>query len=198
MKRVLTAFVTCALTVLAGCDQARSPDKPAGASMTPATSGHAGMPGMAAPASTSAAPMDARFIDAMIPHHQSAITMATEALTKGEHAEIRTLAQSIVTSQQAEIDQMRAWRSAWYPDLPPTGGMDMPMGKGLSTDASAPFDDRFIDAMIPHHEGAVVMATQARAEAEHAEIKDLAARIIAAQQSEIDEMKKWRAEWFGH
>jgi uncharacterized protein (DUF305 family) len=57
---------------------------------------------------------DKRFINAMIPHHESAITMAQDALSKSKRPEIKKLAQSIINSQQAEINQMKQWRQAWY------------------------------------------------------------------------------------
>ena len=58
---------------------------------------------------------DLMFIDMMIVHHQGAIALAEVALDRGEHPEIRDLAQSIISSQQAEIDQMQTWRDTWYP-----------------------------------------------------------------------------------
>src|SRR5687768_8457592 len=57
------------------------------------------------------------------------------------------------------------------------------------------FDRAFLAMMIEHHEGAVDMAAMANARAKHAEIKDLAAKIDAAQKSEIDQMKQWQLEW---
>ncbi|MBI3964984.1 MAG: DUF305 domain-containing protein [Chloroflexi bacterium] len=63
---------------------------------------------------TTAQPFDRVFIDAMIPHHQSAVVAAEQALLKAEHAEIKQLATAIKTDQQREIDQMRQWRQAWY------------------------------------------------------------------------------------
>jgi uncharacterized protein (DUF305 family) len=57
---------------------------------------------------------DQRFIDAMIPHHEGALTMAQDALKKTKRPEIKKLTQEIVTSQQKEIDQMQQWRKAWY------------------------------------------------------------------------------------
>lgn len=57
---------------------------------------------------------DLRFINAMIPHHQSAIDMAKDALQKSKRPEIQKLSTAIVSSQQAEIDQMKQWRKAWY------------------------------------------------------------------------------------
>lgn len=62
-----------------------------------------------------AQPFDKAFIDAMIPHHQSAIAMAREAQTKAKRQEIKDLAGQIIAAQQREIDQMRSWRALWYP-----------------------------------------------------------------------------------
>jgi uncharacterized protein (DUF305 family) len=59
-------------------------------------------------------PFDRAFIDAMIPHHQSAIEAAKAAETRAQRTEIRELAQAIIAAQQQEIDQMTAWRRAWY------------------------------------------------------------------------------------
>ncbi len=60
-------------------------------------------------------PFDRAFIDAMIPHHQSAIEMARVALEESRVPEIEELAEEIVRAQQREIEQMRQWREEWYP-----------------------------------------------------------------------------------
>jgi uncharacterized protein (DUF305 family) len=49
---------------------------------------------------------DRQFLRSMIPHHSSAILMCEEAEIKD--AEIAQLCETIITSQQQEIDQMRA------------------------------------------------------------------------------------------
>jgi uncharacterized protein (DUF305 family) len=142
-------------------------------------------------------PYDAQFIDGMIVHHDGAIAMAQQALEQAERPEIKTMAQAIIAAQEQEHTQLRAWRSAWYPDLAPTSGMSMDMGTmEVSDDTSKPFDKRFIEAMIPHHESAIVMARDAQQKAEHQEIKDLAAAIISAQEAEIAQMIQWQQEWF--
>ena len=56
---------------------------------------------------------DSMFLDMMTPHHDGAVVMAKEALTKAEHAEIKTLANQIIKSQEAEIKQMQMWKTAW-------------------------------------------------------------------------------------
>ncbi len=74
--------------------------------------------GGSTPASVAMNDFDLLFLDLMIPHHQSAIAMAKIAVVRADHPEIVTLAEGIITSQQAEIDQMTAWRAAWYPGAP--------------------------------------------------------------------------------
>ncbi len=56
---------------------------------------------------------DLMFLDMMTPHHQGAITMAREALTRAEHPEIKRLAQQIIDAQEREIAQMNKWKAAW-------------------------------------------------------------------------------------
>ena len=71
------------------------------------------------------------------------------------------------------------------------------MRMGGTAAQSAPFDQQFIDMMVPHHEGALEMARIAEARAEHLEIKSMAADILRTQADEIAQMKAWRKAWFG-
>jgi len=56
---------------------------------------------------------EGRFIDAMIPHHQSALAMANDALGKATRPELKEFARSIIASQQIEIERMSNWRKLW-------------------------------------------------------------------------------------
>jgi uncharacterized protein (DUF305 family) len=58
-------------------------------------------------------------------------------------------------------------------------------------------DEAFIDAMVPHHQGAIAMAEGALKNAEHEEIKELSRNIVSTQQSEIEELKSIKKEEFG-
>ncbi len=49
------------------------------------------------------------FVKGMIPHHQAAIDMAKALLQFGNDKQAKAWAQAIITAQQAEIDEMRAW-----------------------------------------------------------------------------------------
>lgn len=63
-------------------------------------------------AATGAA-FDTEFVNQMTPHHQGATVMAREALTKAEHAEIKTLANQIIKAQESEIKTMQDWKAKW-------------------------------------------------------------------------------------
>ena len=56
---------------------------------------------------------DLQFLSMMTDHHKGAVLMAKEALTKAEHAELKTLADQIIKAQDAEIKQMSDWKTAW-------------------------------------------------------------------------------------
>ena len=155
---------------------------------------------------------DLRFIDAMMMHHQGAVVMATEALEKSQRPEIKQLANNIIAAQKKEIAQMKQWRTAWYPKASQQpvayGGANksvMPMSAKqhssmmMSQDLGAAddkFDLRFLNAMIPHHEGALVMAKDAISKSTRPEIKQLNQNILTSQRAEITQMKQWRKAWY--
>ncbi|MDQ0930143.1 DUF305 domain-containing protein [Streptomyces turgidiscabies] len=56
-------------------------------------------------------------------------------------------------------------------------------------------DVTFAQGMIPHHQGALVMAKAAADKASSAEVKSLAARIEKAQAPEIETMTGWLKTW---
>jgi len=56
---------------------------------------------------------DREFVRQMISHHQMAVSMAQMASGRATHLETRTLAQSIIKAQNAEIAQMQGWQQAW-------------------------------------------------------------------------------------
>lgn len=77
-------------------------------------------------------------------------------------------------------------------------GMDSSMGDmmvSLKDKSGDDLDRAFIEAMIPHHQGAIEMAKQVENTAKHEELRSLAKEIIQAQEKEIEQMQKWQKEW---
>jgi len=147
-------------------------------------------------------PFDRAFIDAMVPHHREAIAMAEAAserlLSQPDLAEIAT---DIINTQQLEIDQMLEWREGWFgsPTLGPVepevlgvpeDELGMKHGSATEVANAADVDATFAALMIAHHEGAIAMAEAATRRGQHDEVRDLAARIIDAQEREIEVMEQ--------
>jgi uncharacterized protein (DUF305 family) len=148
--------------------------------------------------------IDQHFIVQMIPHHEDAIAMARIALERSTRPEILSLARGIIESQERENADMRSWYQTWFGSAPPAGGMGIHHMDGMSGNTSqltsvpnAEFDREFIEAMIPHHEMAIMMAQMLQSATERNEMKTLADNIITSQSREIDMMRSWLTSWYG-
>ena len=149
---------------------------------------------------TEANGIDRAFAEMMIPHHQGAVEMSEIALERTERPELRKLSEQIIASQKAEIAE---FEEALDGDLEGVesesmgmsmGMMGMDMDNGMLRSAQQ-FDRAFIDMMIPHHEGAVVMSDVERKRGENPEMQAMAREITAAQKREIAQMREWRTAW---
>ncbi len=154
----------------------------------------------------SAKEVDGAFVSQMIPHHESAIEMAEVAKAKAQHPEISQLANNIIASQSSEVKLMNGIQDRLFGGSMDTNdhgdlGMDQSM-MGMDMDLSALrnaklFDREFIDQMIPHHQGAIRMARVDLQRGEDEATKRLATEIVGAQATEIEQMNRWRKEWYG-
>ena len=52
---------------------------------------------------------DVDFVRSMIPHHQGAIDMAKIELAQGKDSVLRKMAEKMISDQEKEIEEMRAW-----------------------------------------------------------------------------------------
>ena len=139
---------------------------------------------------------EADYLVEMVAHHEDAIVAASE-LERSDRRRMRALGRSIVESQSAQVEQMRAWLSAWYPDEDDADYEPMMSDLGgLSGDR---LDRRFLREMVPHHMMAVMMSQQllVRGMAEHDEVATLARTIRDDQRAEIRLMVRWSRAWFG-
>lgn len=143
----------------------------------------------------SADPVDAKFAQMMIPHHQQALDMAALAPTRASDPQVLSLAREIAAAQQPEIDQMTAWLAARgaatisdHSDHEMAGMAGDDDMAALAGSTGADFDRRFLALMIAHHEGALTMSEPVRASSDP-EIRQLAAAIVAAQTDEIALMR---------
>jgi uncharacterized protein (DUF305 family) len=135
-------------------------------------------------------PADINFAEMMIPHHEQAILMSELVLANSEDSEVRNLARAILDAQSPEIEQMKSWPGV-NPSLHAGHMMDGMLSdseiEALRQAMGRSFDLLFLEGMIKHHEGAIVMAEDV-VDSENSEVRDLAKAIISAQESEIAQM----------
>lgn len=147
-------------------------------------------------------PYDLQFIDTMAKHHEGALAMLEPAAGKATHAGIREAAGKMLADQKSEIAELKAWRDQWYPGAAGAENMQMPGMSSMSMDmhsmktmeAGPAFDLMFIDMMVPHHQGAIVMAQDALSKTERPELRAFAQKVIDSQTKEIEQMNGWKTE----
>ncbi|MFZ4485690.1 MAG: DUF305 domain-containing protein [Candidatus Nanopelagicales bacterium] len=161
---------------------------------------------------------DISFAQGMIPHHAQAVEMSDLALIHSASPQIRVLAEQIKAAQGPEIDLMGQWLTRW--GAPPLaagdpavvgmddghgGGHDMDMGghdmggtgmmsaadmENLESAHGESFDRMWLEMMIEHHEGAVVMAQEVLRTTEDPDVRRLAQGVINGQEAEIETMRR--------
>jgi uncharacterized protein (DUF305 family) len=161
---------------------------------------------------------DVAFASGMIPHHESAITMAQMAQAQAADPRVKGLAARIEAAQTPEIETMSGWLADWGAAASSSatdesmggmddGGMDhggMADGRMGEMDTSAlagisgaEFDRKFLTMMIEHHRGAVEMATTEAADGQNTDAIALAESIRGSQNTEIAEMQQLLTELGG-
>lgn len=154
--------------------------------------------------------IDQHFIEQMIPHHEGVVAMARLALEKSNRTEIKTLATSIIDSQTKEINDMQGWYKGWFDKDAPkvsTGmmGGGMMSGSGMhmggeedmaSLETATDFDKAFLEAMVPHHQMALMMVRMLLSGTNRPEMIQLAKNITTSQSIEIEDMQSWYKEWY--
>jgi uncharacterized protein (DUF305 family) len=158
--------ILAALLVFTAC----APDRHAGAhDAEPAQQdhahahGHDELPATDGPGYTAA---DVRFMQAMIGHHDQALTMAAMAASRGAGEHVMMLAERIDISQRDEIAMMQRWLAERGQAVPGEAHMHTMTMPGMVTPAQLAqleaargvvFDRLFLTFMIQHHEGAIDM-----------------------------------------
>jgi uncharacterized protein (DUF305 family) len=136
------------------------------------------------------------FLTGMIPHHQEAVDTAKEVVERGGSTPaIKNLAEDIIVAQEKEIAEMKQWYQDWYGVAYEAKPEDYkPMMRELAGLSGAALDKRFLEDMIMHHMGAIMMAQSVQPHIEHKEIADLSEAIEKTQSAEIELMRNFLRE----
>jgi uncharacterized protein (DUF305 family) len=146
---------------------------------------------------------EVRFMQGMIGHHMQALEMTALLATRTANEDLRLLAKRIEISQADEIQMMRDWLKALGEPVPDShahhapGAVLMPgmltagEMKLLADAKGAEFDRLFLEFMIKHHDGALVMVDELFSSAgagQQSDIFTFASDVDADQRMEIERM----------
>ncbi len=146
---------------------------------------------------------DVRFMQGMIGHHAQALDMTALVPTRSSREDLGMLALRITLSQEDEISMMEGWLEVRGEDVPglhehhEPGAMLMPgmltaeeMSR-LGDATGVAFDRLFLESMIQHHEGALIMVDELYAidgAGQESVVSAFAADVVADQRAEMDRM----------
>ncbi|MEF9902330.1 DUF305 domain-containing protein [Streptomyces sp. P9-A2] len=140
---------------------------------------------------------DVSYTRMMIEHHSQALEMTELVPDRAESTKIVKLAERIAASQQPEIKMMEGWLTT-HGKSGKADGHDHATMPGMATPAQLKnlraaegkaFDQLFLTLMITHHEGAITMATEVKAQGNNIRIEEMADDVVAQQTSEITRMR---------
>jgi uncharacterized protein (DUF305 family) len=146
---------------------------------------------------------DVRFMQGMIGHHAQALEMSALLPSRTSREEMRLLAKRIEISQADEITMMQEWLKSRGEEVPSEhahhahGATLMPgmltpdEMRRLAEAQGAAFDRLFLEFMIKHHAGALVMVQELYAQpgaGQEPEMFAFASDVDADQRMEIDRM----------
>jgi uncharacterized protein (DUF305 family) len=131
---------------------------------------------------------EVRYMEGMMDHHQMAVDMANDCLSKASSESLKTICQDVIDAQTAEIAQLQEWLLNWYniqyEPMPMMnmmemmdgmgmgdmdhGGMEgmphtdppmmMGMMAGLNRLEGVDYDVAWAESMIDHHDDAIHMS----------------------------------------
>jgi uncharacterized protein (DUF305 family) len=138
-------------------------------------------------------------MQAMIAHHDQALRMTGLVPDRSEWEDIALFARRIEIGQESEIALMTAWLEARNEATtghdhgadPMPGMLTEDQFGQLAAATGADFDRLFLELMIYHHEGALIMVQDVLASGggQETEIFQILSHIDADQRIEIDRMR---------
>ena len=149
---------------------------------------------------------DVQFMQGMIAHHAQAIYMSQMAERHGGNPRLLRLAKKIDQSQVAEIRIMRDWLLSNGQTAPDTSSWRTMKMSGMLTEEEltkldgmkgVDFERGFLESMIRHHEGALLMVKELFATpraGQEVDVNVFANDVVSVQTAEIGAMRQMLAQ----
>ncbi len=167
----------------------------------------AGSPGRVSAATWNST--DRTYVRTMLWHHQQAQELASLVQGRTSSPELLRLALTIRTAWTSDVAWMTAWLRARDPasgdylvlsDTQPgdrsfAGMMARSQLRTLAATSGQRFNFLFVDMLVEHYKGAIVMADGVLAYGRDAEVAQLAIRTVTDSERAITQLSGWRQRW---
>lgn len=107
--------------------------------------------------------------------------------------ELRDFCATVDAQHKERVERMNNWMKQWYNEELSAGE---PWPLWLGSLKGAEFEREFLKEYSAHHEEAVKPTTECAQKAVHPELRELCARIAPRQKEDVQQLRKWRCEWF--
>lgn len=137
--------------------------------------------------------LDLRYVNNMIAHHLAAINLLEQAQAHSTRTEIKGLAEAVIAADRAGIEQLYAYKAAWYQDDEQiTRFNQVNLGS-----ADEKFDLRLLNALIAHHQEAIDAAKEVSGKSTRNEVLNLADEVQRILGENLIQLQAWRKAWYG-
>lgn len=155
---------------------------------------------------------DAEFAAALVQHHALALTLVDLARTRAVSPEVAAIADAILAAEAPQIETLTDWLGAWDLPVPETirdhanahaeergevvevpGGElpGMPDHEDLETLEALDgpeFEQRWLELMVAHHEGAIEIAEEEAGAGTFSPALELAESVAATQRDQLEQL----------
>lgn len=148
---------------------------------------------LAIPAMAQAQEADQVYIDAMVPHDEVTVRLATDAAQKATHKQLRSFAQQLRTRTQRNISTLKGFRNKWYgSSATPTSQLiptrQLPRGAG--------YDRLWMEAMILQDQSAIDLSRLGLYTLGQSDLKSFARRQIDTLTQDQKTLRGWIRAWY--
>lgn len=139
---------------------------------------------------------DKTFVAQMVPHHEIGIDMIESAVLRSDDVRLRKLVFQMQSYHEHELHQLSSRLEQWK--VPPAkifpGLIDLTRLAKIDQLSGSAYDIAWLNAMIEHHEGAVVIGKKEIELGQTPSLIDVAKKVVTTQQAEIIEMQRILSE----
>ena len=134
---------------------------------------------------------DSRFVAEMLPHHELGLQIIEIGQYRSSDVRLRRMIFEMGSYHHAEMHGLESLADKWHVAIAQTFSGSIPQSQldALQSLEGNAHDISWLQIMIQHHEGALVISRHALLDSKESEIRKIAENTIAVQSDELEKMR---------